>query len=205
MQSLMTTSQLLTAGVDEVGRGAFFGPVVAGAVVITPGMVSPLKALGVTDSKRLTASKREALVEPIQQQVVSSAVALATIHEISRLNILQASLLAMRRAISRLSVTPDICLVDGNQPIPDLGLPQKTVVKGDQQETAIAAASILAKVWRDTLMVRLARRYPAYDLAANKGYGSPKHRAAIAEFGLTAQHRRTFKISTQQLSLLPKE
>lgn len=187
---------------DEVGRGALFGPVVAGAVVVTPDSAAHLSSLGVTDSKRLTPSKREALVAPIQQQVVSFAIALATVQEIERLNILQASLLAMKRAISRLSVTPDMCLVDGNQRIPGLDLPQTTVVKGDQHEVAIGAASILAKVWRDALIVRLANRYPGYDLASNKGYGSRRHRAAIAQYGLTAQHRRSFKISAQ-LSLLP--
>lgn len=193
---------MLTAGVDEVGRGALFGPVVAGAAVVTPDSAAQLSSLGVTDSKRLTAPKREALVAPIQQQVVSFAIALATVQEIERLNILQASLLAMKRAIVRLAVTPDICLVDGNQRIPNLDLPQTTVVKGDQQEVAIGAASILAKVWRDALIVRLANRYPGYDLASNKGYGSRRHRAAIAQYGLTPQHRRSFKISTP-LSLLP--
>ena len=193
---------MLTAGIDEVGRGALFGPVVAGAVVVTPDTAAQLSSLGVTDSKRLTPPKREALVAPIQQQVVSFAIALATVQEIERLNILQASLLAMKRAIVRLAVTPDICLVDGNQRIPNLDLPQTTVVKGDQQEVAIGAASILAKVWRDALIVQLANRYPGYDLASNKGYGSRRHRAAIAQYGLTPQHRRSFKISTP-LSLLP--
>ncbi len=127
---------------------------------------------------------------------------MASVHEIDRLNILQASLLAMKRAIYRLADQPTLCLIDGNQAIPQLGIEQQTVIKGDQSCIAIAAASILAKVWRDALIVRLAHRYPGYDLAANKGYGSARHRAAIAQLGLTPQHRQSFKVA-QQLTLLP--
>lgn len=189
------------AGVDEVGRGALFGPVVAGAVILSSQAKSQLAALGVTDSKALSARRREALVRPIQQQAIAYAIGWASVREIDRLNILQASLLAMKRAVYRLSVPPARCLVDGNQSIPALGIPQQTVIKGDQNEVAIAAASILAKVWRDSLIVRLDRRYPGYDLASNKGYGSARHRAAIAQRGLTPQHRQSFKIA-QQLTLL---
>lgn len=188
------------AGVDEVGRGALFGPVVAAAVILTPDAKVMLTKLGVTDSKRLKPSQREALVKPIQDYAVAYAIALATVHEIDRINILQASLLAMKRAIRRLSVQPKMCLIDGNQRVPNLAIPQTTVIKGDQHEVAIAAASILAKVWRDTLITRLDKRYSGYDLASNKGYGSPRHRAAIAKLGLTAQHRKSFKVA-QQLDL----
>jgi ribonuclease HII len=188
------------AGVDEVGRGCLFGPVVAAAVILLPGYEATLATLGVTDSKRLSPSRRETLVSPIQQYAWSYAIALATVREIDRLNILQASLLAMRRAVHRLTVYPDLCLVDGNQLIPELAIPQQTIVKGDQSEIAIAAASILAKVWRDRLMIRLDHRYPGYDLAANKGYGSQRHREGISQLGLTAQHRRSFR-SGQQLVL----
>ena len=195
---------IATAGVDEVGRGALFGPVVAGAVILTVKTTAALAELGVTDSKRLTPARRKALVKPIQQQAQAYAIGWASAREIDRLNILQASLLAMKRAVNRLSIVPELCLIDGNQAVPQLGIPQQTVVKGDQTCIEIAAASILAKVWRDTLIVRLDQRYPGYDLASNKGYGSPKHRAAIAKLGRSPQHRQSFKVSTQ-LTLLSDE
>jgi ribonuclease HII len=198
----VSTPAKIIAGVDEVGRGALFGPVVAGAVILDPIKRADLAALGVTDSKRLTAPRREALVPQIQAHARAYALGMATVHEIDRLNILQASLLAMWRAVGRLGITPELCLVDGNQRIPKLTVPQQTVIKGDQSDVAIAAASILAKVWRDALIVRLDRRYPGYDLASNKGYGSPRHRAAIARLGRSPQHRQSFKVA-QQLSLLP--
>jgi ribonuclease HII len=127
---------------------------------------------------------------------------MASVREIDRLNSLQASLLAMKRAIARLPVQPRLCRVDGNQTIPGLLMPQETVIKGDQQDITIAAASILAKVWRDTLIMRLDKRYPGYDLAANKGYGSARHRLALENLGPCRQHRQSFKLG-RQLSLLP--
>ncbi|MBD1874027.1 ribonuclease HII [Nodosilinea sp. FACHB-131] len=181
------------AGVDEVGRGCLFGPVVAAAVVLSPHACEQLQSLGVTDSKRLSEARRESLVEPIQRLATDYALGLATIHDIERLNILYASLLAMNRALGRLSTLPDLCLIDGNQLIPHLHLPQRTVVQGDRIHTEIAAASILAKVWRDRLIVRLDRRYPGYHLARNKGYGSAAHRLALQTLGPTSQHRRSFK------------
>ncbi|MBW4481664.1 MAG: ribonuclease HII [Tildeniella torsiva UHER 1998/13D] len=181
------------AGVDEVGRGCLFGPVVAAAVVLSPQSGEQLLMLGVTDSKCLSVARRESLVEPIQRLATDYALGLATIHDIERLNILHASLLAMTRALCRLSTPPDLCLIDGNQPIRNLGLPQQTVVQGDRTHTEIAAASILAKVWRDRLIVRLDRRYPGYHLARNKGYGSAAHRLALQTLGPTPQHRRSFK------------
>ena len=180
------------AGVDEVGRGALFGPVVAAAVILPVAAIAPLTAAGVTDSKRLTSSSRQQLDLRIRQ-LAYCGVGLASVYEIDRINILQASLLAMRRAIARLSPQPQLCLVDGNQRIPSLPMAQQTVVKGDQSVLAIAAASIVAKVWRDALIVRLARRYPGYDLASNKGYGSVKHRAGIANLGICRQHRKSFR------------
>lgn len=181
------------AGVDEVGRGCLFGPVVAAAVVLLPSACEQLQSLGVTDSKRLSPARRESLVVPIQTLATDYALGLATVYDIERLNILYASLLAMNRALRRLNVRPDLCLVDGNQPIPNLGLPQQTVVQGDRLYIEIAAASILAKVWRDRLIVRLDRRYPGYHLARNKGYGSAAHRLALQTLGPTPQHRRSFK------------
>lgn len=189
---------LCIAGVDEVGRGALFGPVVAAAVVLSPSACEQLRALGVTDSKRLSSQRRQQLVGPIQALAGNYALGLGSIHDIERLNILNATLLAMHRAIGRLKVSPDLCLIDGNRQIPGLEWPQQTVVQGDLKHLEIAAASILAKVWRDTLMIRLDRRYPGYGLAANKGYGSASHRQAIQALGPSAQHRRSFKGCRQE-------
>ena len=197
MMSVENLSVLLVAGVDEVGRGALFGPVVASAVMLSPEAEVSLAMLGVTDSKRLKAAERESLVQPIQEQALAYAIGMASVHEIDRLNILQASLLAMQRAVNRLPVQPELCLVDGNQRISNLDIRQETIIKGDQHHVEIAAASILAKVWRDTLIVRLNQRYPGYDLASNKGYGSARHRAAIARLGRSPQHRRSFRVSQQ--------
>ena len=180
------------AGVDEVGRGALFGPVVAAAVIVPDKAIAPLRSLGVIDSKALSAKKRALLAIEIRQ-LANFGIGLATAYEIDRLNILQASLLAMRRAIFQLTPLPSKCLVDGNQQIPNLPIEQQTIVKGDQSEQAIAAASIIAKVWRDQLIVRLDRHYPGYDLAANKGYGSAKHRAGIVQYGVCRQHRKSFR------------
>lgn len=184
---------VLVAGVDEVGRGALFGPVVAAAVMLSASAAADLQALGVTDSKRLSHRRRVQLIEPIKILATACALGYASVQEIDRLNILQASLLAMYRAVGRLSPPPTLCRVDGNQAIPQLAIPQQTVIKGDQTDTAIAAASILAKVWRDQLMVRLDRRYPGYGLAKHKGYGSAEHRRAIQTLGPTRQHRQSFR------------
>lgn len=182
------------AGVDEVGRGALFGPVVAAAVMLSSSAEVNLFTLGVRDSKSLKSHQREALIEPIKTHANSFAIGLASVHEIDRINILQASLLAMKRAIHHLDTQPTLCLVDGNQKIPSLGIPQETLIKGDQTHVAIAAASILAKVWRDRLITRLDNRYPGYDLASNKGYGSARHRDAITRLGLSRQHRKSFRV-----------
>lgn len=190
---VLVPDQRGVAGVDEVGRGALFGPVVAAAVLLPPPALSPLAAAGVTDSKRLSARRRQQLVPTIQALAVDCQIGVASVAEIDRHNILQAALLAMRRAVQKLSPPPALCLVDGNQPIPHLGLPQQTVVKGDQRVLAIACASIIAKVWRDDLMTRLAAVYPGYDLATNKGYGSPSHQAALQTLGCTPLHRRSFR------------
>ncbi len=189
------------AGVDEVGRGALFGPVVAAAVMLQPDAALWLHQQGVTDSKAISPKKREKLVPIIQSASIDAQISYVSVRQIDQVNILQASLQAMRQAIDRLSPQPTQCLVDGNQTIPELGIEQQAVIKGDQSVVAIAAASILAKVWRDTLIIRLSRRYPGYDLASNKGYGSPNHLAGIRELGPTRYHRRSFK-SCQQLSLL---
>ena len=181
------------AGVDEVGRGCLFGPVVAAAAILPADSQSLLLAKGVKDSKQLSALQRSRLSPCIWEIAIDCKLGLASVAEIDRLNILQASLLAMKRAIAKLNVRPELCLVDGNREIPNLAIPQQTLVKGESQSVAIACASIVAKVWRDELITRLARRYPHYDLASNKGYGSPKHRQAIQTQGICDQHRRSFR------------
>jgi ribonuclease HII len=190
-----TTQDNLIAGVDEVGRGALFGSVVAAAVVLPISAIPQLIELGVKDSKTLSPVKRQKLIQPIKDLVTGWQIGSATVAEIDELNILQASLLAMRRAVLNLPVTPDLCLVDGNFSIPNLSLTQKTVIKGDLRSPIIAAASILAKVWRDELITNLADQYPDYDLAQNKGYPTAKHRLAIARQGITPEHRRSFSLN----------
>ncbi len=184
-------------GVDEAGRGALFGPVVAAAVVVPDSAIASLLSSGVADSKTLSAVKRARLAIEIRR-LTSVGVGLATVYEIDRLNILQASLLAMRRAIFQLVPLPRKCLIDGNQKVLDLPMEQETVIKGDQSVQAIAAASIIAKVWRDELIIRLDRHYPGYDLAANKGYGSARHRAGIEQLGVCRQHRKSFRTCQNQ-------
>jgi ribonuclease HII len=184
----------LIAGVDEVGRGALFGVVVAAAVILPKAMMVECADWGVKDSKKLSASQRERLVPKIEQAAIAYQIGVATVAEIDELNILQASLLAMHRAISGLKITPELCLVDGNKAIPNLDLPQQTLVKGEDRAVSIAAASILAKVWRDRVMTESSLIYPEYHLDKNKGYGTVQHLAAIAECGITAEHRQSFKI-----------
>jgi ribonuclease HII len=180
------------AGVDEVGRGALFGPVVSAAVILPNWAVAELLDAGLKDSKQLMPFQRERLAEQIKALAIDCRIGVASVQEIDRLNILQASLLSMRRAILRLQPQPEFCLIDGNQRVHGLPMPQQTVVKGDQQSVAIAAASIVAKVWRDSLIVRLAAKYPGYDLAANKGYGTAKHKLGLHELGASRQHRLSF-------------
>lgn len=180
------------AGVDEVGRGALFGPVVAAAVILPPWSYRTLAESGVTDSKRLSSGDRQRLAQQIRSIAVDCQVGIASVREIDRINILQAALLAMRRAVMRLKPQPDFCLVDGNQRIRNLSIAQQTLVKGDQKSLTIAAASIVAKTWRDELIVRLSTKYPEYDLATNKGYGTAKHQAAIRTIGISPQHRLSF-------------
>jgi len=201
-------SGLRVAGVDEVGRGALFGPVVAAAVVLDALGEAQLQALGVTDSKKLSAAQRDRLSHQIRDLAQDWQIGVASVREIDRLNILQASLLAMRRAVSGLNQPPDLCQIDGNRCIPGLALPQQAIIKGDQAVLAIAAASILAKVWRDQLIARMARRYPAYDLGSNKGYGTQKHRRAIQQWGPTPFHRRSFapcQLVIEQRPLFPSD
>ena len=183
----------LIAGVDEVGRGALFGPVVAAVVIFPLSALSQLEAIGVRDSKQLSAKRRSELAQQIQAIARDYQVSYATVQEIDQINILQASLLAMKRAVLKLTVQPKICLVDGKYTIPELLIAQKALVKGDQRSLIIAAASIVAKVWRDELIVRFAQNYQNYDLAANKGYGTKRHKLALQQYGPSPQHRKSFR------------
>ncbi len=187
------------AGVDEVGRGALFGPVVAAAVILSEEAIAKLTLAGVKDSKKLSPAARSRLAILIKAIAIDCKISWASVREIDRLNILQASLLAMKRSILKLQPTPDLCLIDGNQKVPQLSIAQQTIIKGDSSSIVIASASIIAKVWRDELIVRLSRKYPQYDLVSNKGYGTAKHRQALQQFGPTSQHRQSF--TPCQLSL----
>jgi len=175
------------AGVDEVGRGPLAGPVVAAAVILDPRR--PVE--GLRDSKKLTARRREILDEQIREQALAWALGRAEVHEIDRINILQASLLAMQRAVAGLALAPELVLVDGNR-CPDLNYPSQAVVRGDSLVPAISAASIIAKVSRDREMVELDRRYPGYGLAKHKGYPSKAHLEALQVLGVTPVHRRSY-------------
>lgn len=191
-QFLVDNPEMLIAGVDEVGRGSLFGPVVAAAIAVPISSLSALISLGVKDSKKLSPRQRSKLFPSIKNSVMAWHISYATVAEIEVLNIRQASLLAMKRCLLKLSVSPQHCLIDGRDLIPDLGLPQTAVIRGDQHSPAIAAASILAKVWRDELILRIAQRYPQYDLEKNKGYGTEKHRLSLQKYGLTLLHRPSF-------------
>lgn len=174
-------------GVDEAGRGPLAGPVCAAAVILPPNAEIP----GLNDSKKLTDKKRRELMSVIKEMAIAYGIAFADEKEIDEINILQATYLAMKRAIDMLPVKPDLALVDGNR-AGDFGLPVKTVVKGDSLSASIAAASILAKVTRDDLMLELAEKYPQYGFEIHKGYGTKAHYAALTEHGPSEIHRMTF-------------
>ncbi len=175
------------AGVDEAGRGPLAGPVVAAAVILNP--AAPID--GLMDSKKLSEKKRDLLAVQIRENALAWAVAQAGVAEIDSINILQASLLAMRRAVMNLSVVPQRVLVDGNR-CPELEMPVEAIVKGDSLVSAISAASILAKVFRDAMMRDLDKQYPGYGLAGHKGYPTVQHIKALQKLGPTPIHRRTF-------------
>ncbi len=178
----------IVAGLDEAGRGPLAGPVVAAAVVF-PAFSRPIR--GLRDSKQLTPAARERLAPVVRRRAAALAVGAASVREIDRLNIRRASILAMQRALARLGVRPAHVLVDG-LPIPELGVPHEAIIDGDALCQSIAAASVIAKTVRDLLMERLDRKHPCYGWAANRGYGTAQHLAALAEFGFTAHHRKSF-------------
>ncbi len=178
---------VLVAGVDEVGRGPLAGPVVTAAVILDP--QRPIE--GLADSKKLTEKRREALFDVIKERALAWSIGRAEVEEIDELNILQATMLAMQRAVAGLQPQPEHALIDGNR-CPKLPCTSEAVVKGDSRVAAIAAASILAKVTRDREMVEMDGRYPGYGLAGHKGYPTRSHVQALAELGVTPIHRRSF-------------
>ena len=190
-------SGVVEAGCDEAGRGCLAGAVYAAAVILPPDFRNEL----LNDSKKLTEKQRYALRPVIEQEAVAWAVGIVTPEEIDRINILNASFLAMHRAIGQLSVTPQHLLIDGNRFKPYRGIAHTCVVKGDGKYEAIAAASILAKTYRDDYMNELHEKYPMYDWKSNKGYPTKTHRAAIARYGTTPYHRQSFQLLDRQLSI----
>lgn len=174
-------------GVDEAGRGPLAGPVCAAAVILPPNLDIP----GLTDSKKLSDKRRRELFPVIMEQAVSYGIGMATHEEIDEINILQATFLAMERALGQLEVRPGLVLIDGNRQ-KDFGLPVETVVKGDSLSASIAAASVLAKVTRDDMMIAMAQEYPGYGFEIHKGYGTKAHYAALQKLGPSHIHRMTF-------------
>ena len=177
----------LVCGVDETGRGPLAGPVCAAAVILPEGVELP----GLNDSKKLTEKKREALLPLIEEKAMTYAIAFASVEEIERMNILAAALLAMDRAIAQLSPAPELALIDGNT-VKGISVPARSVVGGDGKVAAIAAASVLAKVTRDRLMLTLAEQYPQYGFENHKGYGTKEHYAALEKYGPSPVHRMSF-------------
>lgn len=178
----------LLAGVDEVGVGAWAGPVVACAVLVKPGFDIP----GLDDSKRLTHKKRKELVAVIFEAAVAVSIAYSTVDEIDRLNILQADMLAMARAVGRLPHLPNVLIVDGRR-APRMPFYTYTIIKGDHKCASVAAASVVAKVWRDEYMDSLAEKHTAYGWERNKGYGTAEHLQALKDYGVSTEHRRSYK------------
>ena len=186
-ESLYNNEIVTICGVDEAGRGPLAGPVCAAAVILPRGEVIP----GLNDSKKLTDKKRRELYPIIKEKAIAYGIAFASEKEIDEMNILQATFLAMQRAIDQLGGKADLALIDGNRE-KDFGLPVKTIVKGDSRSANIAAASVLAKVTRDELMEEMAEKYPAYGFEIHKGYGTKAHYAALTEHGPSPIHRMTF-------------
>ncbi len=186
--AVRTEGYSLLCGVDEAGRGPLAGPVVAAAVVLRPNDVPE----GLNDSKKLSEKKRDMLFDDICRQALAFGIASASVEEIEEYNILQATFLAMCRAVSQLSVVPELVLVDGNRIPPALALPARSLVKGDALSASVGAASILAKVSRDRLMLELDKTYPHYAFAKHKGYGTALHYERLEQYGISPVHRPSF-------------
>jgi ribonuclease HII len=187
----------LEVGTDEAGRGCLAGPVVAAAVILKDGFNHPL----LNDSKQLTEKQRDLLRPIIEKQALAFAVSFIHAAKIDKINILQASILAMQTAIGQLDITPEFIIVDGNKFKPYKEIPYKTIVKGDAKYKSIAAASVLAKTYRDDYMTKIAKEFPNYYWQKNKGYPTKQHRDGIREFGITKYHRKTFRLLPIQLKL----
>ena len=183
----------LICGVDEAGRGPLAGPVYAAAVILPPDMDIP----GLNDSKQLTERQRDLLYDVIREKAAALAVASADEKEIDEINILNAAMLAMRRAVEQLTPPPELALVDGNRD-PGLGIPTRTIVKGDARSASIAAASILAKVERDRFMLEMDARYPEYQFRRHKGYPTALHYELLAKYGPSPIHRRSFRLEAKK-------
>ena len=189
---------IIEAGCDEAGRGCLAGPVYAAAVILPPDFTNEL----LNDSKQLTEKQRYALREVIEREAVAWAVGVVSADEIDKINILRASILAMHRAVDQLKVRPQHLLIDGNRFNPYPNIPHTTVVKGDGKYMSIAAASILAKTYRDDFMLKIHEEYPQYHWDSNKGYPAPIHREAIRQYGTTPYHRMSFNLlGSPQLEL----
>ncbi|NNV57747.1 ribonuclease HII [Limnovirga soli] len=188
---------LIEAGCDEAGRGCYAGPVFAAAVILPDNFYHPL----LNDSKKVTATNRQILKTFIEQNAMAFSVAMVDNVEIDRINILKASFKAMHLAIADLEIVPEILLIDGNRFVPYNNLPHYCIIQGDGKYASIAAASILAKTYRDAYMLQLHESYPVYDWKKNKGYGTLTHRNAIEQFGVTPYHRLSFNILPKQLVL----
>ena len=190
-------STLIEAGCDEAGRGCLAGPVFAAAVILPKDFTHDT----LTDSKKLSSQQRYLLREEIREKAIAWAVASCDNHEIDRINILKASVHAMHKAVKLLTVRPEYLIVDGNYFIPYPDIPHRSIVKGDALFYSIAAASVLAKTYRDDYMIELAAKYPQYHWEKNKGYPSREHRETIATYGITPYHRRSFQLLSNQLEI----
>ena len=187
----------IEAGCDEAGRGCLAGPVYAAAVILPPDYKNEM----LNDSKQLSEKKRDELRAEIERDAISFCVASMDNNEIDQINILKASILSMHKAVSGLKTIPQLLLIDGNKFIPYENIPHKCIVKGDATYMSIAAASILAKTYRDEFMYKIAKEFPEYHWEENKGYPTKSHRAAIMEYGITKYHRLSYKLTDTQLNL----
>jgi ribonuclease HII len=201
MLSAFYQDQLTEAGCDEAGRGCFAGPVFASAVILSKDFFHPL----LNDSKQLSEEERDELRIVIEKEAISFAVASVTHDEIDRINILQASIKAMHISVNQLKPRPQLLLIDGNYFVKYKRLPHRCIIKGDGIYASIAAASILAKTYRDEYMKKLHEEFPHYNWASNKGYGTPEHRKALDEYGMCKYHRKSWRLFSDQPELFDKE